>query len=159
MHFRQSATPRFMGMHKRNIRERFTSMKTASGNKKSGTTSSAPAKPSCACSRPQRRKLGDPIQYAARAEVLKALAHPSRLLIVDALDKTERCVCELQELVGSDMSTVSRHLSVLKSAGLVTDRKKGLNTYYSLAMPCILQFMDCITNVLEQRLKDYGKMI
>jgi DNA-binding transcriptional ArsR family regulator len=56
-----------------------------------------------------------PLLYAAGAQVFKALAHPSRLLIVDELMQSERCVCELTELVGSDMSTVSKHLSVLKS--------------------------------------------
>jgi len=98
-------------------------------------------------------------KYVARAEVLKALAHPARLLVVDELACGERCVCELREIIGNDMSTVSRHLSVLKSAGLITDRKKGNNIYYSLAMPCILKFTDCITNMLEQRLKDYGTKI
>lgn len=105
------------------------------------------------------RTAGDMKKYAARAEVLKALAHPARLLVVDELACGERCVCELQEMIGSDMSTVSRHLAVLKSAGLITDRKKGLNIYYSLTMPCILRFMDCITSMLEQRLKEYGDMI
>ena len=101
----------------------------------------------------------DKKKYIARAEVLKALAHPARLLVVDELACGERCVCELREIIGNDMSTVSRHLSVLKSAGLITDRKKGNNIYYSLAVPCILKFMDCITGMLEQRLKDYGDKI
>jgi len=105
------------------------------------------------------RTAADMKKYAARAEVLKALAHPARLLVIDELACGERCVCELQKIIGSDMSTVSRHLSVLKTAGLISDRKQGLNIYYSLAMPCILSFMDCITNMLEQRLKEYGDII
>lgn len=105
------------------------------------------------------RRAVDMKKYVARAEVLKALAHPARLLVVDELACGERCVCELREIIGNDMSTVSRHLSVLKSAGLITDRKKGNNIYYSLAMPCILKFTDCITSMLEQRLKDYGTMV
>jgi DNA-binding transcriptional ArsR family regulator len=57
----------------------------------------------------------------ARAKVIKALGHPSRLHMVDELGKRERCVCELTEMVGADISTVSKHLSVLKNAGIVTD--------------------------------------
>ncbi len=49
------------------------------------------------------------VQYEARARVAKALAHPSRLIILDAIADGERCVCELTELVGADQSTVSKH--------------------------------------------------
>ena len=69
---------------------------------------------------------------AARARVLKALAHPARLQAVDELAKGERCVCELQQLIGSDMSTVSRHLAILREAGLVTAEHVGRETFYSL---------------------------
>jgi ArsR family transcriptional regulator len=72
-------------------------------------------------------------KYEARAQIIKAMAHPSRLFIVDELAKNgERCVCELTEMVGADMSTVSRHLAVLKSAGIVEDDKRGSQVYYRL---------------------------
>lgn len=71
--------------------------------------------------------------YATRAAVLKAMGHPSRLLMLDALTGGERCVCNLQELVGSDMSTVSKHLSLLRDAGLVQSRKQGLWVHYRLS--------------------------
>jgi ArsR family transcriptional regulator len=87
--------------------------------------------------------------YKRRAQVLKALGHPSRLAMVEALLEGEKCVCELQELVGSDMSTVSKHLSVLRSASLVDDRKDGLKVYYSLRLPCIARFFECVDAVLE----------
>lgn len=85
-----------------------------------------------------------------RAGVIKALAHPSRLAMVEALAQRERCVCELQELVGSDISTVSRHLSILKNAGIVCDRKQGQWVYYSLRTPCITGFLDCIEAVMKE---------
>ena len=94
-------------------------------------------------------------KYELRAEVVKALAHPSRLMMVDMLAGGEKCVCELQVGVGSDMSTVSKHLSVLKSAGIVTDRREGLKVFYSLQTPCVTKFLDCITAVLQQRAKEY----
>ncbi len=64
--------------------------------------------------------------YEFRARIAKALAHPSRLLMLEALENREQCVCELTELVGADQSTVSKHLAVLKQAGLVEDRKDGV---------------------------------
>jgi len=85
-----------------------------------------------------------------RAEVLKALAHPSRLLMVDELSKGERCVCELTELVGADISTVSKHLSVLKLAGIVDCDKRGLKVFYHLRCPCILDFFRCIEAVRRE---------
>ncbi len=87
----------------------------------------------------------------ARAQVLKALAHPSRLLIIEELETTERCVCELTEMVGADISTVSKHLAVLRQAGLVQDDKRGNQVYYRLRVPCILKFFDCVESVLESQ--------
>ena len=72
-----------------------------------------------------------------RAQVVKALAHPSRLLIAEALIDGEQCVCELTSLVGADMSTVSKHLSIMKAAGLVEVEKRGLNVFYRLRCPCL----------------------
>jgi ArsR family transcriptional regulator len=87
--------------------------------------------------------------FAQRARVIKALAHPSRLLIVDELSRGERCVCELTELVGHDISTVSKHLSLLKKSGIVMDEKRGLQVYYRLKTPCVLNFFACIESVIR----------
>ncbi len=88
-------------------------------------------------------------RHQARARVLKALAHPSRLIIVEALANGERCVGDLTALVGDDTSTVSKHLSVLRGAGLVLDRKDGNKVNYSLRVPCVLHFFECIDLVLS----------
>lgn len=88
-------------------------------------------------------------RYEARAKIMKAMAHPSRLLMVDELAKGERCVCELRDLVGADISTVSKHLSVLKEAGIVSDEKRGLQVWYNLRVPCILNFFGCVEDVLK----------
>ena len=77
-------------------------------------------------------KAAGKLRIHLRANVIKALAHPSRVLIASALIDGERCVCELTELVGADISTVSKHLSVMKNAGLVEIEKRGLNVYYRL---------------------------
>jgi DNA-binding transcriptional ArsR family regulator len=89
-------------------------------------------------------------KYEARARIIKALAHPTRLFIVDELSKSgERCVCELTDMVGTDMSTVSRHLGMLKAAGLVEDEKRGSMVHYRLRMKCILDFFECVESVME----------
>ena len=83
-------------------------------------------------------------RHKQRAAVFKALGHPARLQIVDQLGAGERCVCELVEAVGSGWSTVSRHLSVLKAAGVLDDEKRGLQVYYRLALPCVKSFTECL---------------
>ena len=88
-------------------------------------------------------------RYQARAKVIKALAHPTRLFIVDQLAKEERCVCDLTAMIGADTSTVSKHLSVLKDAGVVSDDKRGLMVFYRLRVPCILNLFACIEGVLK----------
>ena len=64
------------------------------------------------------------------AEVLKAMADPTRLKILHSLHHGERCVSEILENVGGSQANVSKHLSVLKRAGLVDSRREGLNVYY-----------------------------
>jgi len=88
-------------------------------------------------------------KYERRAGVIKALAHPSRLYIVDRLAEHAHCVNELTTLIGSDMSTVSKHLSVLKNAGVVQDERRGASIYYSLRIPCILNFFKCADAVIQ----------
>jgi len=89
-------------------------------------------------------------KYEAWARIVKAMAHPARLMIIDELSRTrERCVCELTEMVGTDMSTVSRHLTQLKQAGLVEDEKRGQMVFYRLRVHCTLDFFDCIRSVVE----------
>lgn len=88
--------------------------------------------------------------YEHKARIIKAMAHPSRLMIIDALADGERCVCELREIVGSDISTVSKHLSVMRAAGIVSSRKDGLQVYYRLQVPCILGFFGCVDAVIRE---------
>ena len=88
-------------------------------------------------------------KFELRAKIAKAMAHPTRLFIVDELSKDERCVCELTEMIGADTSTVSKHLTVLKNAGIVKDEKRGTQVYYQLRCPCVLDFFGCIERVLE----------
>jgi ArsR family transcriptional regulator len=92
-------------------------------------------------------------RFEERAKVVKAMAHPSRLKMIDELSRGERCVCDLRELVGADMSTVSKHLTVLKKAGIVEDERRGKNIYYRLRVPCVINFFHCIESVIEAKEK------
>ena len=93
-------------------------------------------------------------RFEARAQIMKALAHPSRLIMVDELSHGERCVCELRDLVEADMSTVSKHLAVLKNAGIVEDTKRGLRVFYRLKVPCVLGFFSCVEAVLDSQARE-----
>jgi ArsR family transcriptional regulator len=95
-----------------------------------------------------------PEDYRIRAEVANALANANRLMIVDTLAKAgEMCVCEIVEVLGCDQSTVSKHLTLLKGAGLVEDRREGTWVYYRLACPCLGDFFRCIEDVISARLR------
>ena len=87
--------------------------------------------------------------YEAKTRIFKALAHPTRLFIVDELSRRERCVLELTEMIGADMSTVSKHLSILKGAGIIDDEKRGTQVFYTLKTPCVLNFFSCVTDVQQ----------
>ncbi len=84
-----------------------------------------------------------------RAAVIKALGHPSRVLIAEALTGGEKCVNELTNLVAADISTVSKHLSVMKAVGLVEVEKRGLNQFYRLRCPCLLEFFRCVDLIAQ----------
>jgi ArsR family transcriptional regulator, arsenate/arsenite/antimonite-responsive transcriptional repressor len=86
-------------------------------------------------------------KYKQMAIVMKAMAHPTRLFILDKLNEREHCVCELQELIGADMSTVSRHLAVLRNAGIIDNRKENNQVFYSLLCPCVLDIYQCVIEV------------
>ena len=85
----------------------------------------------------------------ARAEIFKALGHPTRLAIVDMLAGGERCVCEIDEHIDADMSTVSRHLAVLRNVGILSSDKRGNQVFYRLECPCITSFYGCLESVIH----------
>lgn len=89
--------------------------------------------------------------FKMQARVLKALANESRLKIIDRLSRGECSVGELTDLVGSDRSTVSKHLAVLRSHGIVDDRREGNVVYYTLIVPCVMNFFSCATQVIKER--------
>ena len=96
---------------------------------------------------------------AEQARIFKALGHPSRLLMVHALRDGEQCVCDLQALVGDDMSTVSKHLSVLREAGVVSTERRGTSIYYQLSLGCLDTFLRCTGELVEQQILSRVKLL
>lgn len=84
-----------------------------------------------------------------RAEMLKALAQPTRLKIIDFLRDGERCVCEIFPAIGEEQSNTSRHLNMMLAAGVLSRRKDGLKIYYAIKHPEILEVMDLITGMVK----------
>ncbi len=97
--------------------------------------------------------------FEARARIIKAMAHPTRLFIVDELSRKERCVNDLTGMIDADTSTVSRHLSILKNAGIIADEKRGLQVYYRLRVPCVLNFFNCVESVIRTTAKEQMALI
>ena len=97
--------------------------------------------------------------YGMKAEVFKALAHPLRLAVIDALRDGPQCVCEIAEAAGAERSNVSRHLGVMVRAGVLASRKQGQMVFYKLRTPCVLNFMQCVEGVVRQRAEEAGAML
>ncbi len=89
-----------------------------------------------------------------KAEVFKAMGHPLRLGIIEFLQQGEMCVCDIVTHVGTEISNVSKHLALLKKAGLVADRRDGLKMMYRLTMPCAIDFVQCVEGVVIKRLEE-----
>ncbi len=93
--------------------------------------------------------------YEARSKIMKALANKYRLKIVDTLgENLKMCVSDLVKELELNQSSVSKHLSILKTAGVVKSQKDGLKVYYSLKTPCIINYFVCIDNVIQSDLED-----
>lgn len=95
----------------------------------------------------------------ARADFLKALAHPSRLFMVEKIREKPHCVCELSEMVGADTSTISKHLSVLKAAGILKDRKQGTTVYYTVACDCIDQILSGVESAVRSHVARQASLL
>jgi DNA-binding transcriptional ArsR family regulator len=91
--------------------------------------------------------------YEMKARVLRALAHPIRLAVVDFLVEGEQCVCDIAEQVGAQRSNVSRHLAVMVNAGVLESRKDGLKVIYRLRTPCVASCLACTAEVLREQIE------
>lgn len=103
---------------------------------------------------PDRKRM-----YKLMAGVFAAAGQEVRLAILDFLRDGEQCVCDIAENVGANRSNVSRHLAVMRNAGLVSQRKEGLKVIYALRTPCILTMMQCVEGVLRNRAEEASEVL
>lgn len=96
-------------------------------------------------------KTGAQNKFKTHAAIIKTLAHPTRLFLLDELSRGERCVRELTEMIGVEMPTVSRHLSLLKGAGILDDEKRGAHVFYRVRVPCVLEVFSCVKAIKTNR--------
>lgn len=92
----------------------------------------------------QNGEINGRMNLLQRTAVFRALGHPARLRVVEALADGERCVCDLVEVAGLAWSTVSRHLAVLKKAGVLKDEKRGQQVFYRLRLACVGGLTRCL---------------
>ncbi len=87
-----------------------------------------------------------------RADILKAMAQPTRLKIIEFLRDGERCVCEIFPAIGEEQSNTSRHLNLMQAAGVLSRRKDGLKIFYAIKHPEILEIVDIVTRIVKQEI-------
>jgi DNA-binding transcriptional ArsR family regulator len=87
-----------------------------------------------------------------RADILKALAQPTRLKIIEFLRDGERCVCEIFPAISEEQSNTSRHLVLMLTTGILSRRKEGLKIYYAIKHPEILEIVDIATILVKQEI-------
>ncbi len=97
--------------------------------------------------------------YELKAQIFQAAGHPIRLAVIDYLAEGEQCVCDIVEHVGAQRSNVSRHLSTMLQAGVLSSRKDGLKVMYSLQMPCLASFTACVESALKERLTQQKELL
>jgi ArsR family transcriptional regulator len=100
-----------------------------------------------------------PKRHELQARIFQALGHPIRVAIVEILGEGEVCVCEIARRIGAERSNVSRHLAVMLQAGILHSRKDGLQVFYSLRTPCILEFLACATRVVSRKVEEDARAI
>lgn len=96
--------------------------------------------------------------FELHARICHTLAHPKRLEILSLLREEELSVSELAERMGINLPNVSQHLAILREQGVVTNRREGVNVYYRVADPKIIQACDMMREVLFEQLARRGEL-
>ncbi|MEK6978218.1 MAG: metalloregulator ArsR/SmtB family transcription factor [Candidatus Hydrothermarchaeota archaeon] len=97
--------------------------------------------------------------YRMKADLIKALAHPTRLRILDLLRNGERCVCEITPALELEQPNVSQHLALLRERGIVAWRKEGINIYYKVKDPRVFEALDLLEGVFAGELDETMKVL
>lgn len=101
--------------------------------------------------------MGDTTQYLA--DVLKSLAQPTRLKIIEFLRGGERCVCEIFPAIGEQQSNTSRHLNYMQNHGILARRKEGVKILYVVKRPEVFQIVDLAAAIYEQETRQRSRTL
>lgn len=95
----------------------------------------------------------------ARAEVLRAIAQPTRIKIIEFLRDGERCVCEIFPAIAEEQSNTSRHLKMMQSCGILTRRKEGIKIFYALKHPEVLGILELVSSILKKEISGRNDLL
>jgi DNA-binding transcriptional ArsR family regulator len=95
--------------------------------------------------------------FERKAEILKALAQPTRLRILELLKDGERCVCEIYPALGQEQANISKHLNFMKRAGILHCRKDGVRILYSIKNPEVLEILRHADTILEREVAEFHR--
>jgi ArsR family transcriptional regulator len=94
-----------------------------------------------------------------KAEILKALAQPTRLKILELLRNGEKCICEIVPAINGEQSNISRHISLMQKSNLVTTRKDGVKVMVKVKDPKVFEILDSIALLLKKQIIETGKLV
>jgi DNA-binding transcriptional ArsR family regulator len=94
-----------------------------------------------------------------KAEILKVLAQPTRLKILELLRNGEKCICEIVPALNGEQSNISRHISLMQKSHLVTTRKDGVKVMVKVRDPKIFEILDSVSLLLKKQIQETGKLI
>lgn len=94
-----------------------------------------------------------------KAEVLKALAQPTRLKILELLRNGEKCICEIVPALNGEQSNISRHISLMQKSNLVSTRKDGVRVMVKVKDPKIFDILDKVSSILRSQVSEQNKLI
>ena len=94
-----------------------------------------------------------------KADILKVLAQPTRLKILELLRNGERCICEIVPAINGEQSNISRHISLMQKSRLVTTRKDGVKVMVKIRDPKIFEILDSVSLLLKKQIQETGKLI
>ena len=97
--------------------------------------------------------------YEKQAVMAKAIGHPVRVAALEFVKDGEQCVCDIAEAVGTERSNLSKHLSVMVNAGVLTSRKDGLKVMYRIKTPCVVRFLDCLKDCLKEQAAEQQELL
>ncbi len=94
-----------------------------------------------------------------KAEILKALAQPTRLKILELIRNGEKCICEIVPALNGEQSNISRHISLMQKSNLVTTRKDGVKVMVKVKDPKIFDILDKVSAILKTQVSEQNKLI